>query len=105
GGNEFPRAPEVTGAFGASYFFDRGFEIHGDASFTGGSFNDIQNSPESFVDGRFLLNARAGYQAENWGAFLYVRNLLGEDYLLQVIDDRARSGEPLTVGAYATFNF
>ncbi|MEM7237815.1 MAG: TonB-dependent receptor, partial [Pseudomonadota bacterium] len=43
GGNEFPRAPEVTGAFGASYFFDRGFEIHGDASFTGGSFNDIQN--------------------------------------------------------------
>lgn len=104
-GNEFPRAPEVTGAFGASYFFDNGFELHGDASYTGGNFNDIQNSADSFVDGRFLLNARAGYQGENWGAFLYVRNLLDEDYLLQILGDRARSGEPLTVGAFATFSF
>lgn len=114
-GNEFPNAPKVTGAFGASYFFDNGFEVHGDASYTGSSFSFAENNPRLGADSRFLVNARAGYQSENWGVFVYARNLFDVDFATQstlagagrVGNDSAfvRTGEPLTVGAYATFTF
>jgi len=114
-GNEFPNAPNVTASFGASYFFAGGFEVHGDASYTGSSFSFAENDPRLGADSRFLVNARAGYQSENWGVFLYARNLFDVDYATQstlagagrIGNDSAfaRTGEPLTVGAYATFTF
>ena len=114
-GNEFPNAPVVTASFGASYLFDAGFEVHGDASYTGSSFSFAENNPRLGADSRFLVNARAGYQAENWGVFLYARNLFDVDYVTQstlagtgrIGNDSAavRTGEPLTIGAFATLNF
>jgi len=114
-GNEFPNAPEVTASFGASYFFDNGVEIHGDASYTAAAFSDAQNDPRTTSDARFLVNLRAGYQAETWGAFVFARNLFDVDYVTQATlptapgllggSSFARTGEPLTVGVYATFNF
>lgn len=107
-GNRFNFAPRVTAAFGGTYFFDNGFEVHADASYTGAQFTDSANTEANRVDGRFLVNARVGYQAENWGVFLYARNLLDNDYVLQtdgITGSRLRTGEPLTVGAIGTFTF
>ncbi|MEM7526786.1 MAG: TonB-dependent receptor [Pseudomonadota bacterium] len=107
-GNQFAQAPLISAALGASYFFDNGFELHTDASYTGPAFGDAENTEEGRVDGRFLLNVRAGYQAEHWGAFVYARNLLDQDYVLARTfrgATRVRVGEPLTVGAYAAVNF
>lgn len=111
-GNEFPFAPEFTASFGASYFFENGFEVHGDASFTDSSFSDAGNDPRAANDSRFLVNLRAGYQAEHWGLFAYARNLFDVDYVTQGSlattpgsGGLARTGEPLTIGAYATVNF
>ncbi|MEM9045490.1 MAG: TonB-dependent receptor [Pseudomonadota bacterium] len=105
-GNEFPQASELTAAFGATYFFDNGIELGGDASYTSAAFTDAANTPELESDGRFLVNLQAGYEGENWGAFLYARNVFDIDYVLQPsFPDAAqvRTGEPLTVGAFLKF--
>ncbi|MEM8791002.1 MAG: TonB-dependent receptor [Pseudomonadota bacterium] len=107
-GNTFPNAPAVTAAFGGSYFFDNGFELHGDASYTSEAFRDAANTVDERLDNRLLLNFRAGYQDENWGIFAYGRNLLDTDYVVARTSrgsDRVRVGEPLTFGAIATVNF
>ncbi|MDK2598104.1 TonB-dependent receptor [Pseudoalteromonas obscura] len=33
------------------------------------------------IPSRTIVNARVGYQPENWGVFLSVNNLLDKDYL------------------------
>jgi len=105
--NEFPFAPNVTGAFGASYYFDWGIELHGDASYTGPSYVTIDNTSDQKADGRFLVNARVGYAQEQFSLFLYGRNLTDVDYITQVTPGRTvvRTGEPLTVGVLFNANF
>lgn len=106
-GNRFTFAPVVSAALGARYFFDNGVTIGADASYTGATFSEIDNSPGSRVDGRFLVNASISYEQENWGVSAYVRNLLDNDYLIQrdTATDFARAGEPLTFGVIAQVRF
>jgi len=114
-GNEFPNAPEWTAAAGISHFFDSGWEAHTDVSFTDSSFSFADNNPATSADSRFLVNARIGYRQDNWAVFAYVRNLLDEDYVTQATESAAgrvglntakvRTGEPRTVGVFATANF
>ena len=114
-GNEFPNAPEWTAAAGASYFFDSGWEVHTDVSFTDSSFSFADNNPDLGADSRFLVNGRVGYRQDNWAVFAYVRNLFDDDFVTQSTEantgrvtlpfDQVRTGEPRTVGAYVTANF
>ena len=106
-GNQFPFASEVTGGFGASYYFPYNIELHGDASYTGPQFMTVDNNDDLKSDGRFLLNARIGYATETFSAFLYGRNLLDVDYVTQIVPDRSqvRAGDPLTVGVLLNANF
>ena len=98
-GNEFPLAADVTGAFGAEYFFENGFFIAGDASYTAAAFTEIANRDTLRSDNRFLVNTRAGYEAENWSAVLYATNLFDIDYVSDVINPNfAVPGEPLQFG-------
>ena len=100
-GNEFPNAAGITGAFGADYFFANGFYISGDASFTEGAFTDIQNTESRRNDTRFLVNLRVGYEAEDWGVFVYSDNLFNKEYLTG--SDSA--GDPRRSGVIFTANF
>ncbi|MEM8625040.1 MAG: TonB-dependent receptor [Pseudomonadota bacterium] len=105
-GNEFPNASPITAAFGGSYSFENGFVVGADASFTAGSFGTAANLEETKSDGRFLLNAQLGYETDVWGVYLYARNLLDNGYRTQVLaNGRARTGEPLTVGAFTRVQF
>jgi len=114
-GNEFPNAPEWTASAGASHFFDSGWEVHGDVSFTDSSFSFADNNPATGSDSRFLVNGRVGYRQDNWAVFAYVRNLFDVDYVTQstvagagrvgLNTAKVRTGEPRTVGVFATANF
>ncbi|MEM9332320.1 MAG: TonB-dependent receptor [Pseudomonadota bacterium] len=80
-GNEFPEAPQVTASIGGIYRHNNGFFVSADASFTGSYFtgSDINNNFEiaSFT----VVNAKAGFENENFSASVFVKNLFDEEYL------------------------
>ncbi|MEM0950372.1 MAG: TonB-dependent receptor [Pseudomonadota bacterium] len=103
-GNGFPYAPEWSTAFGADYFFDNGVFIGADASYQSASFDDIQNTIP--IDSRFLVNARAGYETENWGVFACVTNLFDADYITCVTGpDLVSVGDPRQFGVVGQVRF
>ncbi|WP_375595522.1 TonB-dependent receptor [Algihabitans albus] len=109
-GNEFRSAPEVTAAFGATYFFDNGISVGADASYTGVSFVDADNDPAARADARFLVNTQITYDQDRWNAGFFVRNLFDNDYATRRLpqQDGSRvliSGEPRTFGLYLGFAF
>ena len=109
-GNEFQSAPEVTAAFGATYFFDNGLSVGADASYTGVSFVDANNDSAARSDARFLVNTQITYDHDRWNAGFFVRNLFDNDYATErrVQRDGARTlvaGEPRTFGLYLGFQF
>ncbi|MEM9370911.1 MAG: TonB-dependent receptor, partial [Pseudomonadota bacterium] len=101
-GNEFPGAPKWTASVGGTYTFNEGWFFSADASYTSSAFGDAANTPENKSDERFLVNARAGYQAENFEVFAYARNLFDVDYATGRFEGGAgtiaRIGEPLVFG-------
>lgn len=109
-GNEFRSAPEVTAAFGGTYFFDNGLSIAADASYTKGSFLDADNDSREKSDSRFLVNMQLTYVLDNMSVGFFARNLLDKDYATQrgVQNDGARTvitGEPRTFGLYMGLEF
>ncbi len=109
-GNEFQFAPELTAALGANYYFANGWVLIADGSFTDEQQSDLQNNPLGVIPSRTLWNVRLGYESSQWSAFLYVRNLLDEDYYTQpalssnvlgapgAVIQRVRTGEPRFAG-------
>ncbi|MEM8596795.1 MAG: hypothetical protein AAGF76_10040, partial [Pseudomonadota bacterium] len=63
------------------------------------------------LDGRFLVNARLGYEAENWSVTAYVSNLFDNDYVTAVQDAALgregiiNAGPPRTFGVIAQIRF
>ncbi|MEM9157654.1 MAG: TonB-dependent receptor [Verrucomicrobiota bacterium] len=98
-GNEFPTAPAFTASIGGEYAFAEGFFAAASASYTDGSFRDIQNTPELLNNSRFLLDGRLGYRAESWEVFGYLTNALDEDYWnRRDTDGTLRPGDPRQYG-------
>ena len=105
-GNEFPTAPDIMGAFGAEYLFANGFFIAGDASYTASSFNDTANTEDQRDDDRFLVNARAGYDAERWRVNLYATNVFDVDYVNNVVNNTiVNVGDPRLFGVRVEAEF
>lgn len=115
-GNEFPFAPELTAAAGATYYFNNGFFLSGDFSFKDDMFADSANDEVLKAEDRFLVNLRAGYLGQGWKIFAYARNLFDEDYVTQGVSggldnngrtilSGVRAGEQRVVGMVAQVNF
>ena len=117
-GNQFPNAPEWSGALGGSYAWNNGVTLSADASYTGASFFDADNLATERSDDRWLLNAQVTYEpGDGWLLGAYIRNILDEDYALQrnatllltpavpIPGAQVRTGEPRTIGAYITKTF
>jgi TonB-dependent siderophore receptor len=107
-GNEFEFAPNITAAFGGSYFFPHGWVLYADASYTDEHFNDNANRQALEVDDRFLVNARFGYEGDTWSAYVYSRNLFDQNYVTQFADEQrslARTGEPRVIGLQVNAQF
>ena len=80
-GNSFIRAPEWTGAIGASYDFGNGLVIGGDANYTGASFSDVTNTAALENDDYWLVNLNASYALSDRAVVIaYVKNLYDEQY-------------------------
>ncbi|WP_172839430.1 TonB-dependent receptor [Tateyamaria omphalii] len=109
-GNDFPGAAELTAAFGARYDWDNGISWGIDASFTEGSFFDVENSAAQRSDDRWVVSSQLTYQMEELELGLYVRNLFDEDYATsRFVDENGttfeRVGEPRTIGFYVQRSF
>ncbi|MEM6999492.1 MAG: TonB-dependent receptor [Pseudomonadota bacterium] len=105
-GNEFPQAPRWTGSIGVNHRFANGFEFDIDGSYTDKTyytqFNNLLQRSDSFV----LVNAKVGYRAERWSAFVFARNLLDREYLSRVrLDGSSTAGDSQVVGLTVSANF
>jgi iron complex outermembrane receptor protein len=101
-GAEFPYAPHWTLAAGADYRWSNGLVAHLDGNYHSKSFSqaDIDQSTDSLVKSRVLLNGRFGYEREHWGLYVFGKNLLDQTYSQYVRTDVqvALLGDPRVVG-------
>ncbi|MEM1277768.1 MAG: TonB-dependent receptor [Pseudomonadota bacterium] len=107
GGNEFPFASKFTLAFGGEYVFENGIFMAADANWQDSAFTDLANTSAEAIDSRFLVNARVGYETENWGLFAYATNLFDDDYLTRVFAGgvRGTAGNPRQFGLIGEIRF
>lgn len=100
-GAEFAFAPEWTLAAGGNYRWGSGFIANLNANYRSEVFSATGAfQPGSQVPARTLVNAKIGYEAERWGAYVYGKNILDEEYVTYVRDDtfQAMLGDPRVVG-------
>jgi len=74
-------APEYTFAFGANYAHASGIFLRLDVSARDEFYFDVSHDQKS--DAYELVNARLGYEADNWGINLWAHNLLDEEYAVR----------------------
>ena len=105
-GNEFGGAPDLTANLGATYRNEQGYFATGNVSHVGEAFTDETN--EIARDSYTLVNVKAGYESEFWGAYVFADNLFDKDYRLSEFttqlpnDARAyEAGAPRVVGVTA----
>lgn len=82
-GNHFPESPQITAGLGVSYQHDSGFFGSLTASYTGSYYStgSVENDPALKVANFTHVNARLGYQKDNWEIVAYVDNLFDSDYV------------------------
>lgn len=102
-GKHLPNANEFTLNAGALYRHNNGFFASMDAMFNGAKFFDEANLFEQ--DSYTLLNAKIGYEADNFSIYFYGRNLLDEDYSVAMFANAEMAGEPLVLGVQASLSY
>ncbi|MBO9489915.1 TonB-dependent receptor [Endozoicomonas sp. G2_1] len=127
-GRTFGGAPEWTANFALNY--DSGEGLFGNINANFANSHDASNNPyrngltegdEGFDpqnDARILVNARLGYNWENWGVFASVTNLFDKDFIDAANINRGRDrgansdnqgsqvlGEPRQVSLNLTYKF
>ena len=107
-GLEFPYAPKWTLAGGANARFGGGFSANLNASYRSAVFTDVSiPQSDSRVSARTLVNAKIGYEAENWSLSLFANNLFDEKYNQYVNNHTnfAIIGAPRSVGVILEAGF
>jgi len=100
-GSEFSYAPRWTLALGGNYRWGAGFVANFNANYRSEVFTNTGFTQESSkVSGRTLVNGRVGYETERWGAYIYGKNLLDEQYLSYNREEtnQAVLGDPRVIG-------
>jgi iron complex outermembrane receptor protein len=77
-GNTVPFAPDYTYNVGAQYRHGSGFFVRGDWIGYGKTYFDKAN--EYSRDAYQIVNAKIGYETENFDIYLYAKNLFDEEY-------------------------
>ena len=118
-GNEFPRSPEFQTSFGAVYKNEQGVFASFDGTYVSEAFSDAENSPgplnpsDNRLASYVVFNAKAGYEADRWALYGFVRNAFDEEYALLINQDDFRSGglgsavlgAPQVFGVELTFDY
>lgn len=77
-GNDVPISPRFTAQLGLTYRHENGFFARAEMQHFGKSYWDASN--EDYRSAFQLVNARIGYEAENFEAYVYAKNIFGERY-------------------------
>lgn len=106
-GNVFRFAPEFSAAFGFNYQHQSGFFLNGNVSYSDGQFGDNENSAGAFAPDYTVVNARAGYQMDNYSISVFANNLLDETYLTYqaVAFNQGQGGAERVIGVQLTAGF
>lgn len=93
--------PEHTGSLFAQYSIEARagtVVIRGEYAYQGSHYVNAQDKDDTFFNGSFgVINARVGFQAERWSAYLWGRNLSDETYLIGGADLTTALGPGLEV--------
>ncbi|WP_434339354.1 TonB-dependent receptor [Motilimonas cestriensis] len=73
--NELPRAPSLTANIGALYTIAEGFELSGNARYTGGYFTDVENTSNEKIDAYWVADTQLAYVFDHGRVALFATNL------------------------------
>ena len=92
-GNDVPFLPEFTASLGLRYDFADGFFAQTSVRAVGATYYDEGNNSD-FKQGSYQVwDAQLGYEAENWNAVVFARNLLDEEYYT-FLNNQIAAGSP-----------
>ncbi|MEM7501593.1 MAG: TonB-dependent receptor [Pseudomonadota bacterium] len=80
-GNEFNSAPNLNLAAGFSYRHPTGVFVNSNVSYADEQFSDVTNLPQNEVGDYVLVNARVGYERDNWRVSVFADNLFDERFV------------------------
>ncbi|WP_321413815.1 TonB-dependent receptor [uncultured Desulfobacter sp.] len=100
--NKAPNVPEYTFAIGGQYRPGNGFYAGVDLVGVGKTYLERTNTYKR--DAYQLINAKVGYEAENWDIYLYGKNIFDEDYSKEDADFKYYS-DPREIGVKLTRRF
>ncbi|WP_230656124.1 TonB-dependent receptor [Psychrobacter sp. I-STPA10] len=106
-GKEFTDARKVTANLGATYLNADGWYFGGFANYQGKAWSDLANTQE--LKPYTLVNLKAGYEADTWGAYAHVNNLFDTNYIVNEWEYSGRKqytlGEPRSVGVTVNYKW
>ena len=100
--NKAPNVPEYTFAIGARYRTGNGLYAGVDLVGVGKTYLERTNTYDR--DAYQLINAKIGYEAENWDIYLYGKNIFDEDYSSQG-ETYVTYSDPREIGVKLTYRF
>ncbi len=103
-GNQINLVPELTTTLGAQYTWSFGLMTRIETQIVGDTYFDEANTVEQ--QAYAVLNARIGYERDNFGIYLFGKNLTDEEYFSNALDFGAdfgggffgTPGDPVTYG-------
>ncbi|WP_321413871.1 TonB-dependent receptor [uncultured Desulfobacter sp.] len=100
--NNTPNVPEYTFAIGCQYRTGNGFYVGVDLIGVGKTYLERTNTYKR--DAYQLVNAKIGYEAENWDIYLYGKNIFDEDYSSEG-ETYVYYSDPREIGVKLTYRF
>ena len=108
-GHQFANAPRWTAAAGATWRSDAGWFADVNANYRSAAYQDVADQAAHNVDGRTLVNGKAGWRGQRFGAYVTALNLFDTRYadVTHVVTGRnvAQLGLPRIVGAVLEANW
>lgn len=107
-GNEFADAPNWSVNAGAVYRHELGIFAQANVNYQSSAYNEIFNTFEN--DARTIVNAKLGYEHEQFTLSVFARNLFDENYVTSnrrefATNNAIKIGDPRVIGGEITFNF
>lgn len=104
-GNDVPISPRFTAQLGLTYRHENGFFARAEMQHFGKSYWDASN--ESSRSAFQLVNARIGYETENFEAYIYGKNVFGERYYSYYLPSSNTGivGDPQRFGVEFVYKF
>ncbi|PCJ29982.1 MAG: hypothetical protein COA90_10750 [Gammaproteobacteria bacterium] len=107
-GEEFQFSRNWTSNLASTYHFNSGWFAHGNISYASEGAAST-GTPGTELNSFTLVNAKVGYEQDQWGVYLYANNLFDEEYTTQKVNNvtygNTTYGDPRIVGVVSTISW